>query len=395
MYELDQKLIEKIDEFFPICKEIADYMTDHPETGIDNRLAADKVTTTLAEQGYEITKPYGGLYSAFLAVRKDRLADQGPRAVLMSETDALPEVGHACGHSVSCAISLLATLALNAAYPDLPIRMDLMGTPGEEYPGGKCFLVKEGCFDGYEYAGMVHLNHTSSPDVPFMACADDYVTFHGKTAHASIAPEQGLNALNAARIFMDAMDLWRQHLPRYTQHHSIVVNGGALPSVVPDKIELNYYWRAQTVKDLKILMDRAHEAMQGAAMCTGCTVDWHQQYETYLDLFQNPLSRSTITEIFDAMEMPYELNDIPSGTSDAGNVDQIIPVFHPLMAATGGKRIPLHDREFQTFMKTEHGYNALRNGAILLASIALRMAREPELLAEIQRTHKEYREKNR
>lgn len=391
MYELDKKLTEKVDEFFPVCREIADFITAHPETGLDNPLAVEKITKLLEQQGYEITLPYGGLDSAFLAVPRGRSAEKGPRAVFMCETDALPEVGHACGHSVSSAASLLAVLALNAAYPDLPIRFDLMGTPGEEYPGGKIFLAKAGCFNDYEFAAMAHLKDANMPDSPFMACSDDYITFHGQSAHASIAPTEGRNALNAARLFMEAMDMWRQHLPRNTQHHSIITNGGVLPSVVPDKIELNYYWRAQTMKDLHDLESKAYKAMEGACLCTGCTVEHEQQYETYGDLYQNPVSRNAITEIFDAMGLEYQIDNVPSGSSDAGNVDQLIPVFHPFIAATGGRQIPLHDREFEAMMHTDHACEALRNGAVLLASIGLRMAREPELLKEIQRKHKAYR----
>ena len=391
MYQLDTAFLNRIDVFFDRCKEVADYMTDHPETGLQNPLAVSRICAMLEKEGYAITAPCRGVESSFLAVDKKRLDDNGPRAVFMCETDALPEIGHACGHSISSAISLLAALAIRDAYPDLPIRIDIMGTPGEEYPGGKVYLADAGAFDGYEFAAMAHLSDVNMPDTTALASNDHYITFHGRSAHASGNPCAGINALNAARLFMDAMDMWRQHIPRNSQIHGIVVKGGYIPSAVPDLVELNYYYRAQTLKELEDLNQKAIKSMQGAALATDATVEWVQQYETYADVFQNPVSRKAVTEIFDAMGESYTFKDVPAGSSDVGNVDQHTPIFHPYICASGGATVPNHDLAFTKLMKSETGYAALRNGAIVLGSIGLRMALEPELLAEIQRRHKEYR----
>lgn len=391
MYALDTRLTESVRRYFDLCREHADYITDHPELGCEEHLACGRYVKLLEEHGWQVETPVAGVPCSFRAVRKDRLDDAGPRAVLMCEYDALPEVGHGCGHSMSGSASLLAALALADAYPDLPLRIDLMGTPGEEYPGGKVMLADAGAFGGYEFAAMAHMMDYNAPGFGVLACNDRYITFRGKAAHASAMPEKGINALNAARIFMDAMDMWRQHLPKYSQIHGVVAKGGDLPSIVPDDVELNYYFRARTLKELLDLNTKAEKCAEGAALCTGCTCECAQQYLTYADLSNPPAGLEALRDIFDALDLPVREPGDPSGSTDAGNVDQIIPTFHPLVSVSGGRPQVVHDKGFTALMKCESGYRGLYNAAVLLASFALRLAGEPERLAEIQRWHQEYR----
>jgi amidohydrolase len=390
-YKLDEKIIEKVKYYFDRCREVADYITDNPETGGNEEKAVKRITRVLAEEGYEIIAPCCGVKHSFLAVKRSRVHDNCKRAVIMCEYDALPEIGHACGHSISGAASLLAALAINSAYPDLPIRVDIMGTPSEEYPGGKVFLSDEGAFNGYEFAAMAHMFDVNSPTFKVLACTDRYITFHGKSSHASGNPCDGLNALNAARIFMDAMDMWRQHLPATSQIHGVVEKGGELPSIVPDKVILNYYFRAKNTHDLNDLIEKANKCVEGAALCTGTTYELVQRYPTYGDLYPNPLATNTVQEIFDAMGEKTVVFENPQGSTDAGNVDQLIPTFHPLVSVSNGKHVPLHDAAFAGLMKEESGYRGLYNGGLLIASLVHRLATNPHLLKSIQRQHREYR----
>lgn len=391
MYTLDKKILNEIERQYDPCKQVADYLTDHPETGGNEEKAVKRITDFLTAEGYEVQTDIHDVKHSFLAVRKDRIHEDGPKAVIMCEYDALPEIGHACGHSMSCGVSLLAALAFNAAYPDAPIRIDIMGTPAEEYPGGKVFLTDAGAFDDYEFAAMAHMFYTNSPIFNVLACTDRLITFKGKNSHASAAPTDGLNALNAARLFMTSMDMWRQHLPTTSQMHGVIENGGELPSIVPDEVVLNYYFRALNAEDLDDLVEKAINCMQGAALCTGTSFEEKQQYPTYYDLYQNEIAMDLVDEIFDAMGKTSVRFDKPMGSTDAGNVDQRIPVFHPLIDVSGGKYIPIHHPDFQALMKEETGYQGLMDGGKMLASLVYRLQFEEDLLANVQKAHREYR----
>lgn len=391
MYTLDSTIIEKIKYYFERCKAVSDYLTENPETGGNEEKAVRRITQLLEEEGYEIQKNIYDVDHAFLAVRKDQIDDLRPKAVIMCEYDALPDIGHACGHSISCGVSLLGALAFNAAYPDAPIRIDIMGTPAEEYPGGKVFLSEAGAFVGYEFAAMAHMFYANSPTFNVLACTDRYITFKGKNSHASANPTDGINALNAARLFMTSLDMWRQHIPHTSQLHGVIERGGELPSIVPDEVTLNYYFRAKNSNDLDDLLNKVEKCMEGAALCTGTTFEQKQRYPTYYDLYHNKPAMNVINEIFEAMGEETVIFESPMGSTDAGNVDQVIPTFHPLVDVSGGQFIPLHDPTFESLMKKESGYKGLYNGGLLIASLIHRLVYESDKLQEIQKQHRLYR----
>ena len=164
-------------KYFEKVKALADYLTEHPEISGEEKESCAYITKFLKEVGYEITTPYAGMPHSFLAVDKEKKEFQGPKAAFLCEYDALPEVGHACGHSYSCAVSILGALALREAYPDLPVRIDLIGTPGEEFVGGKCYMTENGGFDGYQYAAMVHLNNENVTYFQVLASNDRSVSY--------------------------------------------------------------------------------------------------------------------------------------------------------------------------------------------------------------------------
>ncbi len=391
MGKLDNNLLKYIEKNYETAKNLADYITDNPECGSEEKLACAYYVKLLEENGYEVEAPVADVPYSFRAVHKSRVNHKGKKAVFMCEYDALPELGHACGHSVSGAASFLAAIAINEAYPESDIRMDILGTPAEEYPGGKVMLADKGIFNDYEFAIMAHMLDYNCAGFPILACNDKYITFHGKPSHASALPEKGLNALNAARIFMDAMDMWRQHLPKYNQIHGVVVKGGDLPSIVPSKVELNYYFRAKDLASLDALTEKAENCAKGAALCTGCTYEFVQQYLTYADLSNPPQGIELLEEIFKDLNLKTQPIGEPGGSSDAGNVDYIIPTFHPLVSVSAGKTIPIHSPEFAHLMKQDSAYEALKNSAILISEFALRLSNDMPKLEAIKAWHKEFR----
>lgn len=386
------KIKESIKLFYNKADELGKYLTDHPEVSGKETESCRYIVELLKSYGYEVTCPYVGMSHSFRAIDKNKLESGGKRAAFFCEYDALPEVGHACGHSYSSAISILGALALREAFPELPMRIDIIGTPGEEFVGGKCYMTENGGFDMYEYAAMIHLYNRDVTHFEVLASNDRYFTFHGKAAHASAFPEKGRNALNAARLYMEAMDMWRQHISRDCQFHGIVVNGGKLPNIVPEEVSLNYYYRASTLENLWNLNRISETCAQGAAMSTGTTVEWEQRYPDYGELYWNDYMDVFMKKLFKHVGRVPKSSSGPAGSSDIGNVNLKIPVFHPLLDITGNdKECALHDRKFEKLLYTKAAKKALYDGAHILAELGYRLAMEPEYLIKIKKDHAQYR----
>lgn len=391
MFRLNEKIDVQIEKFSARCKKLGDYLTENPELSGDEKKACAAYQKLLEEDGFLVETDYLEVPHAFLAVKKGLQHDIRPKALLLCEYDALPEVGHACGHSISGAASLLAGFALHGAYPDLPIRIDFMGTPAEEDLGGKELLLRNNAFEGYEFAAMAHMFSNNSPTFNALACDDRYITFTGKSSHASCSPADGINAMNAARLYMDAMDMWRQHLPQNAQFHGVLKKCGEQPNIVPEKAELDFYFRAATLHDLSTVCEISERCCKAAALATGCTYTSEKRFLTFADLYLTPTGDALMRDIFDAMEERYSYSDYPQGSTDAGNVDQHIPVFHPLVNISNGSEIPLHTSDFLELVKSETGAKGLRNAAVLLANLIYSLATNPEIMEAVKREHHTYR----
>jgi amidohydrolase len=341
----------------------------------------------LEAEGFLFTSPYGGLETAWRAV-DSRRQHYEPKAALLCEYDALEGLGHACGHSLSGAASLLAALALRDAFPSLPLRIDLIGTPDEENRGGKADMARKGAFDGYSFAAMAHMSGINAPLFRALACNDRYYSFSGKAAHASAAPEEGVNALNAARLWFDAMDMRRQHLRPGMQFHGIIAQGGQAPNVVPAHTELNVFYRGLTLADLHALNDIGDTVARAAALATGCSVHWEQRTNDFADMYETPTGGALVRSIFTDMGLDYTEMDKAAGSTDAGNVDYIIPTFQPLVSiAQNGEALSLHTAEFLECVKSGAGLRGLKNAAIILAELCYRLATEETTVEALKREH--------
>ena len=387
-----EKIRKSISLFFEKADQLGEYLTDHPEISGQEAESCKFITGFLEEQGYEIIAPITDMPYSFLAIDKKRKDFAGKKAAFLCEYDALPEVGHACGHSYSCAISILGALALRDAYPELPMRIDLIGTPGEEFVGGKCYMTERGAFDEYEYAAMIHLYNQNTTYFEILASNDRYFTFHGKAAHASAFPEKGRNALNAARLYMEAMDMWRQHITKDCQFHGIVVKGGEAPNIVPEEVSLDYYYRAATLENLWNLNKISETCAQGAAMATGTTVEWEQRYPDYGEIYWNEYMDEFMKGLFRNVGRELQPSPGPGGSSDIGNVNMRIPVFHPLLDITDcDKNCVVHSVGFEKLLHTPAAKKALHDGAHIMAELAYRLAVEPEYLIQMKKDHARYR----
>lgn len=381
--ELLNNVNKLAEEVFPV----SEFLTAHPETGGNEKKACAYITDFLKKQGYQIESPYCGLEYSFRAWKE---TGRPGKIAIMCEYDALPEIGHACGHSLSCGISLLTALALEKTFPDFPYQIELVGTPGEETIGGKCVLVKNGGFDKYEFAIMGHIDSVNSPQMKNLACNDMFITFCGKNAHASSAPWKGINALNAAELLMHGISLLRGQFKPFMQVHGVIAEGGNAPNVVPDNTALDYYTRAANLTELEELRGWIKKLAEGIAEGIGVTYEIKQRYPTFAELYYNPPAIRAIKETFEALGEDVTEFETPGGSTDAGNVDTVIPTFHlQIKGAEPGTEI--HTKEFEACMHGEIAKETLLRGAKVIASYVGRLAYEPGLFETIKKSHHEYR----
>lgn len=390
---VDQKLKDAVIHLSDEIFEFSPWLTRHPEISGEEEKSCAFIVDFLQEHGYEIESPCGIPHS-FKAKRKGIPRDLYPKAAVMCEYDALPGMGHGCGHSVSCGISILAALALQEAYPELPMQIDLVGTPAEETIGGKIIMVKQHVFDEYDLAIMSHLANDNSAQWPLLASNDMLITFYGKPAHASSNPWDGINAYNAAQLFSHGADMLRQHLTPDCQFHGIITECGSVPNIVPDKAILDYYLRCATLSGLIDLREKLENCVKGAAVATGCTYTIEQRWDTYCELFPAREASADIHKIYEELHMPYWPSQPPSGSSDLGNVDTVVPTIG-MRCCCSDEFTPFHTPELEKLLYGDRGKKTLIDGTIVMAAYLALLAYQPERLAALQKEHSAYRAQNR
>lgn len=385
-----KKIEQAVLNHFEQANIVANYLNENPEVSGKEENSSKYIINFLKNNGYEIEAPYFDVKHSFRAYKKN--PSNKKKVAILCEYDALPERGHACGHSVSCAISLLSALAINQAFPDFPFEVELIGTPDEEMNGGKIQMGEE-AFKEYEFAILGHLFNYNAPYFNALASTDMEITFKGRSSHASTSPWEGVNALNALQLFFHASDMLRQHVTPDIQMHGVIVNGGIIPSIVPDKAVGNFYPRAGNLKNLNSLLKKLEDCVKGAALCTGASYEIKSHYPTFPEISCTDLQYKLVTDIFDELKLQWSPMNTPGGSTDMGFVDTVIPVFHP-MIAIGNKdeNIQLHSLEMTKLVKSDKAVETLKSGAKVIAGIIVALAFDSQKLELIKKQHKEYRE---
>lgn len=390
----DKELLTSIEpgikKYYKKCRELSNYITEHPEVSGQEKESSNYIVEFLKNEGYEVEFPCCGVKHSFKAVNPKQ--KRKLKVALMCEYDALPDIGHACGHSLSGAISILAALALKDAYPDFPFQVDLIGTPCEEEGGGKILLMNAGAFEGYEFAAMVHLGSENLLYDNILASTALEFTFYGKLAHASDDPWNGINALNSTQLMFHAFDMMRQHLTPDCQIHGIITQGGVAPNIVPDKCVSVFYPRAGSYKMLIELCEKMKKCAEGAAIATGATFSIEELGPAYAEIYTGPKVVNLVRKVYDDMNLTYSEKLFPNGSLDAGNLSLQMPVFHPYVAIAPGKNnLKLHTKEFEAAIRSEDSEECMINATKVLCDIVSTLAFNQNLLALIKEEHYNYR----
>jgi amidohydrolase len=352
----------------------------HPELGFEEHQAAKWVGDALDEAGFTVTPGVADLPTALLATAGD-----GPLVVgICAEYDALPDIGHACGHNIIAGAAVAAASALAPLATDLGITVKVFGTPAEENGGGKVLMLDAGLFAGTHLAMMVHPSNVDRVHTHVLAGGDLRVEFSGKNAHASAEPYEGINAGDAVTLAQVAIGLLRQQLRPGDQIHGIVTNGGEAPNIIPARASATYFIRAAHLEALHVLEQRVGRCFEGAALATGCELTATHISPSYSE-FRNNTALADFYES-NARRLGREFAAVAkvpaaSGSTDMANVSLVLPAIHPEIAIDCGTATA-HQPEFAAHCVGSGADRALIDGATAMACTIADVAADPALRAQ-------------
>ncbi len=392
--ELEEKCLENqvfnhIKNLLPRIITLNDDLADHPEESGYEYESAKKIVKVLRDSSIEVEFPFAGLPTAFKACI-NKTSKPRAKIALLAEYDALPGLGHACGHCVSACISLLAGIALSLTRENFDGQIDIIGTPDEELNGGKIIMAEQGVFDDYDMAIMIHLDNKNRIETKLLALDSLKFIFKGKASHASASPWDGKNALNGVQLMFHAIDMLRQHVMPDVRIHGIITNGGQASNIVPEEAAAEFLIRASKREYLNEVTEMVRNCARGAAISTGTEVSISNISSSYDDLTSNVAGYNIIKQVYNELGLEISQDDGFFGSSDIGNVSKKCPAFHPTLALTD-KNIALHTREFASLVKGEGAYKAIQDGAKILAAVVLRVLNNEKILMQIRDCHNESR----
>jgi amidohydrolase len=351
----------------------------HPETAFEERRSAGRLVAALQGAGFEVETPVADLETAFVA--RHRFGPGGPRVALIAEYDALPGLGHACGHNLISAASLGAARALRTELDATSGELLVIGTPAEEGGGGKVLMLRAGVFDGIDAAMMFHPGARTMTVRGALAATRVTMRFLGRAAHAAAAPHLGINALDACIQTFNAVNALRQHVRDETRIHGVITHGGDAPNITPAYAEAKFIIRHRSHVYVDELKERVYAAARGSAAAVGATVE----FEEGLAYAERKINR-TLAERFKAhlesqgepVVEPLAVGGV--GSSDFGNLSQALPAIHPYVAMVP-EGTSAHTPEFAAAAASPAGMRALHLAATALALTAADLFRDPDVLA--------------
>jgi amidohydrolase len=347
----------------------------HPEIAWEEVRSCARVAGVLADAGFVVEEQYTGLPTAFAARR-----GSGPlHLAVCAEYDALPGLGHACGHNVIAAISTGAALALAPVVDDLGITLSVLGTPAEEGGGGKIEMLERGGFDGVHAAAMVHPGPADVARAEPYAVSHSHIRYAGKAAHAAAYPDRGVNAADAFTIAQVAIGLLRQQLPHSVRVHGVMTNGGEAPNAIPQRTEGRWYVRAGSLAELEGFEQRVRRCFEAGAWATGCELTVTPESKPYAEFRTDEELLDGYVRRAEALGRRFSTGAdslMNRASTDMGNVSQTIPAIHPYIGIDSLPAVN-HQPEFAAAAVTAAADRAAADGARALALTLLDAASDP------------------
>jgi amidohydrolase len=364
--ELKAAVCARVDELAGDLIDASHQIHAHPELNFEEHFAHDLLTGLLERHDVAPVRHAYDVGTAFDAAA----GSTGPTIAVLCEYDALPGVGHACGHNIIGTAGLGAGLAAAFVAEAAGGRVRIMGTPAEEGGGGKVLMARKGAFDDVDAAMMVHPADADLISMDCIAIQELLVTYHGKSAHASAAPWDGVNALDAAVLGYMSVAAMRQHIRPNERIHGIFTKTGDKPNIVPSEAGMDWYVRSGTISSLQPLKQRVFTALESAATACGCTMSHNWVDNTYADMIDNgPMVASYVANAASLGRTvldPATSGRRVMGSTDMGNVSYLVPSIHPMIkVAPDG--VPIHSEEFARWAVSDDGDRAVLDGAKAMA----------------------------
>jgi amidohydrolase len=389
---MKKKVQEEVDIIFTSLKEIKDKIGRNPELGSEEKMSSMLLVEELKRHGFKVEYPFCNMDTAFKAVYKGK--KNGSKIAILSEYDALPGVGHGCGHNIIGTAAIGAGIAVSKLMKELDGEIWVLGTPAEEghgpYASAKTGMVNAGVFNDVDVSYMIHpMIGTSMVNVNALAVSKISIEFKGKTAHAAADPHNGVNALNAACLTYMAIHANRQQLRRDANAviHGIITEGGLANNIIPDKASLMFGVRSSDTMYIPELVEMVVNSAKGAAIATGCKVVTNVLVSRKSNVPNKPLEE-LYQRIFDELGHkymdPFKVALLPPhGSTDFADVTHVVPGIHPLIGLTQ-QQIAMHSSEFAAVTLTPEGDKGLEIGAKAMAMATIEILTTPELLEKIK-----------
>lgn len=381
----EEKLKEKLKAELEIRRSelvrLSSDIHDNPELGFQEVKAVSWLSNYLENNGFCVEKGVAGLATAFQAT----YGEGKPKIAVLAEYDALPGIGHGCGHNIIAASAVGAGVASKIVVDNLGGSIIILGTPGEETFGGKIDMIKAGIFDDVDVAMMVHPSVLNMAIYRTLACLPLEVEFFGKAVHAAIHPAEGVNALEAIILAFNSINSLRQHIKEQARIHGIITNGGEAPNVVPAYSAAKFIIRAPDYAYLEELQGKVLNCFKGASSASGARLKYRWGEKVYAPIRNNVAMARLFSDNLESLGRKLDIFDSqgPFGSSDIGNVSEVVPSMHP-MVAIASPPVSLHSTEFASAAASEAGYQGLLDAAKAMAMTVVDIIGRPGVLEKIK-----------
>ncbi len=385
---IKQAVRAQVDQLADQLLSASHHIHANPELNFAEVIAHDTLTGIIADRGLQVQRKAFGVDTAF----DTAVGTSGPTIAVLCEYDALPGIGHSCGHNIIATAGLGAGLAAAAVAGEVGGRLRIMGTPAEEGGGGKIVMARNGAFEGIDAAMMVHPADADLIRMDCVALQELQVRYQGKAAHAAAAPWEGRNALDAAVLGYMNVAALRQHIRSNERIHGVFTAGGDKANIVPANTSMDWIVRSGTIESLQPLKDRVLTCLDSAATACGCTIEHEWHGHTYSDMIDNgPMVAAYVAnaaQLGRTVADPDALGRRVVGSTDMGNVSYLVPSIHP-MIQVAPEGVAIHTVEFAEWARSDQGDAAVLDGAKAMAMTVVDLWADAELMARTRSAFEE------
>jgi len=354
---------------------------DNPETGLQEERASAWLCEYLEKQGFQVERGICGLPTAFRAT----VGSGEPRIAFLAEYDALPDIGHACGHNIIGTAAVAAGLGVRGVLDSTGGSVVVIGTPAEEIVGGKVIMARQGAFADLDAAMLTHPGSRDAVHSRALACAPLEVEYFGRESHAAARPEAGVNALDALILAYNAISALRQHIRGSARVHGVITDGGRAPNVVPDHSAASFLVRAEDEAYLEDLKAKVIACFEAGARASGARLEYRWSENQFAAMRSNgPLAEAHKANLAPlGRQTPDDQPRRALGSTDMGNVSALVPAIHPTIAVAP-REVSIHSREFAACAASEEGHRGLLDAAKAMAMTAIDILTDADLRQRMQ-----------